>query len=51
VVAALLLGLVRERYEDVLRSGLTTVDELRDTIVAVVLRGLRPGAAPPVPDS
>jgi AcrR family transcriptional regulator len=42
---------VRERYEDVLRSGLTTVDELRDTILAVVLRGLRPGPAPPVPAS
>jgi TetR/AcrR family fatty acid metabolism transcriptional regulator len=51
VVAALLLGLVRERYDDVLRSGLATVDELRDTILAIVLRGLRPGPAPPMPDS
>jgi AcrR family transcriptional regulator len=51
VVVALLQGLVRERYEDILRSGLATFDELRDTILAVVLRGLRPGPAPPLPDS
>jgi AcrR family transcriptional regulator len=47
VVGALLQGIVRERHDDVLRSGLATVDELRDTILAVVLRGLRPGRAPP----
>jgi AcrR family transcriptional regulator len=46
VVAALLMGLVRERY-DVLRSGGATVDELRDTILTLVLRGLRPGPVPP----
>src|SRR5947209_1744957 len=50
VVVALVQGLVRERYEDVLRSGQATVDELRDTILAVVLRGLRSGPGPPMPD-
>jgi len=51
VLVALLQGVVRERYEDVLRSSQTTIDELRDTIVAVVLRGLRPEPAPPVAGS
>jgi AcrR family transcriptional regulator len=51
VVGALLQGIVRERYDDVLRAGLATVDELRDTIVAVVLRGLRPPRAPPTSGS